>query len=80
MLPSRLRDLPRGSVCLTRAFILFSYSSCWVSGRRREETDLDVAEAEERLLRAERQEGRGARKVPTQQPFDALNDCMHSFR
>ena len=57
-----------------------SSSSCWVSGRGRDSTDLDVAGAEERLLRAERPEGRGARKVPTQQPFDALNDCMHSFR
>ena len=67
----------RELLCFRRAF---ASSSCWVSGRGRDSTDLDVAGAEERLLRAERPEGRGARKVPTQQPFDALNDCMHSFR
>ena len=56
------------------------YSSCWVSGRGRDSTDLNITGTKQHLLRAERPEGRGTHKVPTQQPFDALNNCVHSFR
>ena len=83
MLPSRLRALLPQSVCLARVCVCVSFplhGSCWDTGRGRSSTDLNITGAKRHLLRAERPEGRGTHKVPTQQPFDALNDGVHSFR